>query len=255
MSVGIVVPTLGEADRRNYLREAISSINAQREVDVLLVVVTVASRVAELQAMLPSARVLSQPGRGIVDAIEHGWSQLPADVEFVAWLGDDDRLAGGALGAAVEALEAAPGAGMVFGRCRYIGPDGGMRREVRPGRIAVSLLRMGTNLIAQPGALYRRAAVENLGGLDRGIALAFDVDLHLRLSRSFRAIYLPRVLGEARAHPGSLTTSQRARSLAEADWVTSRDLQQPAATAIALCRPVTRFAARVSSKISSRSAA
>ena len=252
MSVGVVVPTLCALGRLDLLREAISSIRSQSGVDVRLVVVTGDTGSAELADLMPDVTVLAQSGGGIVDAIECGWAELPPDVEYLAWLGDDDRLVDGALEAAEGALRARPEVGMVFGRCRYIAYDGSELREIRPGRIAVPLLRMGTNLIAQPGAIYRRSAVAAIGGLARDLSLAFDVDLHLRIARGLGAVYLPRVLGEVRAHPGSLTISQRERSAAELEQVTTRGLGPVALKTRKAWRPLVHLAGRVVYKLSSR---
>lgn len=255
MTIGVVVPTLGEPARFDLLTEALASIHGQGGVAVQVVLVTTESRVVPLRALLPDVTVIAQHGKGIADAIMCGSAALSAEVDYVAWLGDDDRLTPGALAAAAGALESAPRAGMVFGRCRYIGMAGEQICETRPGRAALTLLALGTNLIAQPGSLYRRSAVEAIGGLDCDLALAFDVDLHLRLSRATPAVYLARVLGEARVHPGSLTTSERGRSEAEAEWVMSRGLGPAMAATRRFWRPPVRLAGRLASKASTRTPA
>lgn len=252
MRVGVVVPTLAEPTRLDLLTEALASIRSQGGVDLSVVLVTPESRVGPLSALLPDLTVIQQQGKGIADAIMCGWAALPADVDYLAWLGDDDRLTHGALAAAAAALESAPKAGMAFGRCLYIGIAGEPLCETRPGRVALTLLALGTNLIAQPGSLYRRSAVDAIGGLDSDLALAFDVDLHLRLSRATPAVYLARVLGEARVHPGSLTTSERGRSEAEAEWVMSRALGPVLAATRRFWRPPVRLAGRVVSKAGTR---
>ena len=124
MTVGVVVPTLGEPARLGLLTEALASIRSQGGVDVQVVLVTTESRVGVLRALLPDITVVSQQGKGIADAIMCGWAALAADADYVAWLGDDDRLTPGALAAATDALESEPKAGLVFGRCRYIGMAG-----------------------------------------------------------------------------------------------------------------------------------
>lgn len=195
---------------------------------------------------------MAQSGVGIVDAIEAGWASMPGDLRYLAWLGDDDRLEPGSLAASLRALDRKPRAVMAFGRCRYIDFHGLEICEIRPGRVSVPLLRMGINMIAQPGAVYRRSTVEGIGGLDPDVKLAFDVDLHLRLSRAGRLLYLPLVLGEARSHSGSLTTNQRSRSLAEARYVTLRSLPPLARRTRHLWQFVGMCVARVAYRVSSR---
>lgn len=218
-TVGMVVPTLGE--RPDLLAQTLASITGQDGVDLRLVVVTPEARVATLRAAHPGVDVVAEAGGGIAAAIEAGWEAI-GPVDAVAWLGDDDLLAPGSLMAASTSLLRDPRASMVYGRCHYIDVDGGLVCEIRPGRVAIPLLRLGRNLIAQPGALYRRTAVEAIGGLDREITLAFDCDLHLRLAKAGRATYLPVVLGAARTHADSLTTAQREASVAQLELVTKR---------------------------------
>jgi hypothetical protein len=75
------------------------------------------------------------------------------------------------------------------------------------------LLRVGQNLIAQPGCLYVREAVARPGGLARTLGLAFDVALHLDLASG--AVYCPFTLAKVRFHDSRLTTIERDASLAE----------------------------------------
>ena len=207
--VGIVVPTLAEArTTRSAARGVCAPSTLSCGVEVTVVLSTLANRVDELQSLFPEHARRCPDGRGIAAAIETGWATLPREVAAPGLARgrrpvDPRRARGGRAGAAGDPRVRR----MVFGRCRYIDLSGAEVCETRPGRVAVPLLQMGANLIGQPGALYRRSAVVAVGGLDQDLALAFDVDLHLRLSRHARIAYLPRVLGEARVHPGSLTTA------------------------------------------------
>jgi GT2 family glycosyltransferase len=250
MSVGLVVPTLGE--RLDLLDEAIRTIESQEGVDVLVVVVTTNERLSLLTGLFPGCLVVAQPGSGIVDAISAGWACLPPDTTYVAWLGDDDRLTSGSLAAASAALDADDRVVMAFGRCLYVNADGHPFREVRPGRIALTMLGLGYNLIAQPGALYRRRALEEIGGLDPQLRLAFDVDLHRRLAQRGKVAYLPRRLGHARVHGGSLTTSQREASTLECRTVLRRELPAVVRRTRSVWQPAAHLALRVAYKLSSR---
>jgi hypothetical protein len=159
----------------------------------------------------------------------------------VGWLGDDDRLPHASMPLALAELELGPGAVMVYGRSRYIDDAGAALAHVRPGRMGALLLRLGHNLIAQPGCLYRRSAVERIGGLDHSLRLAFDVDLHRRLLACGPVRYVPAVLGEPRTHSGSLTVRNRADSCREADAALTRSM--PAV--LRRTRPMWRAAARL----------
>ena len=81
------------------------------------------------------------------------------------------------------------------------------------------LLRFGPQLIPQPGALFRREAFEELGGLSQNFGWAFDFELFLSLSSKGKAVFVPEVLACFRWHPGSLSVSRRAESVKEASQV------------------------------------
>jgi GT2 family glycosyltransferase len=203
---------------------------------------------------LPSSvAVIDDPGCGPAAAIQRGWESLSEDVDIVGWLGDDDRLAPHAVWNATNALHADPSAVMVYGRARYLTEEGRPYREIRPGRLGGYLLGWGRNLIAQPGSLYRRTAVDAVGGLNNGLRLAFDVDLHARLRRVGRLRYIPCLLGEVRTHPGSLTVNQPHDSVREAQEVLFELMPSKRAVTRPIWDPFVWQIVRAASKVSSRS--
>jgi GT2 family glycosyltransferase len=234
------------------LAACIASIEDQ-DADVRIVISTSQEAACALSKAFPHLTVVSQLGQGIADAIETGWSGLPHTTDYVAWLGDDDLLCPGSLASASAALDGASAATMVYGRCLYIDEAGRPIREVRPGRIAGPLLAFGQNLIAQPGALYRFSAIRDAGGLEKSLQLAFDVDLHRRLSmRGARAIYIPVRLGMARTHPDSLSTKERSASQAEASAALARLAPAWTRRSRRLSQPIATFVLRTAFKVSTR---
>jgi GT2 family glycosyltransferase len=250
MRAGIVVPTLG--GRPELLAECLASLAGQPSETVRTVLVTTAEAVDRIARVFPRTPVLAQGGTGIADAITTGWRYFGDQVDALAWLGDDDRLPRGSLSTALAELERHPNSVMVYGRSRYIHADGAFKALVRPGRIGPCLLRMGHNLVQQPGCLYRRTAVEAIGGLDHRLRLAFDVDLHRRLLAYGRARYVPVVLGEIRSHPGSLTVRNRAESLREAELAIMRQLPAWASRTRPLWHPASRTLMRVTARVCGR---
>jgi GT2 family glycosyltransferase len=250
MRAGIVVPTLG--NRRQLLVECLRSITDQQDAPLDLVVVTTPDALARVERCVAEARVIPQDGQGIAAAITTGWRFLGDRVDALAWLGDDDRLAGGSLLRALTELERRPGADMVYGRARYIDADGQPTAFLRPGRMGAVLLRLGRNVIAQPGCLYRRSAVERIGGLDHSLRLAFDVDLHRRLIANGRARYVPAVLGEPRTHPGSLTVCERDNSVREADLALTRCMPALLRRSRPLWSPLADVTMRATARIGGR---
>jgi GT2 family glycosyltransferase len=158
-------------------------------------------------------------GKGLAGAINLGIQKLPDSVEFVNWLGDDDRLKTNSLETAVEALESAAEPVMVFGSCDYIDAQGNTVWTNKSGQWAVALLRFGPDLIPQPGALFRRSAFESVGGLRTELGWAFDFDLFIRLSKLGPVKFVNKSLASFRWHPESLSVEHRKKSVAEASNV------------------------------------
>lgn len=214
--VGIVVPTLGT--RPDFLKQNLQSIRAAGEAFVALV----APANFEFEPLLASGLIdkfIEDPNTGLANAINIGFSELPSEIEFMNWLGDDDLLTAGSLHKTTKALSEDLKAAFVFGACDYI--DGENRRiwVNKSGQWAVPLLRFGPDLIPQPGALFRRSAFEKVGQLSSDFGWAFDFDLFIRLSRIGKGIYLPETLAAFRWHPDSLSVGSRKKSVAEASQV------------------------------------
>jgi GT2 family glycosyltransferase len=219
--VGIVVPTLGT--RPDYLRQCLQSIMAAGDAYILLVApggFDSHSLIAE--GLIDST--VEDPRAGLSEAINIGVRALPAEVEFVNWLGDDDLLAKDSIEVTQAALSRDNQTVMVFGSCNYIDSNGEIIWTNHSGQWAVPLLRFGPDLIPQPGALFRRSAFENTGGLSADFNWAFDFDLFIRFSKIGKVKYLDRTLASFRWHPESLSVEYRRKSVAEASAVRVRHL-------------------------------
>jgi GT2 family glycosyltransferase len=219
--VGIVVPTLGA--RPDYLRQCLQSIRAAGAAHILLVTPEGFDSLELKRAGLIDSDV-EDPRRGLPDAINCGIKALPAEVEFVNWLGDDDLLAKDSLEVTTAALSRETQTVMVFGSCNYIDSNGEIIWTNHSGQWAVPLLRFGPDLIPQPGALFRRSAFESIGSLSADFNWAFDFDLFIRLSKIGKVKYLGRTLASFRWHPESLSVEHRRMSVAEASAVRLRHL-------------------------------
>ena len=230
MSVLFVVPTLGR--RADLLVQALDSVHSQERRDLDLVVVAPPGSHAESAAAAAGARFLADPGRGgLPGALNAALDDAPPSTRYFAWLGDDDLLAPGSLDATVAALDAAADAVLVYGWCDYIDEHNRVVFRSRAGRLAKAIMRVGPNLIPQPGSLMRYDAVRAVGGLDETVHLAPDLDLYLRLRRRGRILCVPRTLACFRWHPDSATVTHERLSMREADRVRMKYLSRPSAAA------------------------
>ena len=214
--VGIVVPTLGK--RPEFLRQCLESIRSAGQAHVLLVVPTS----FDPRFLLPSNmfdQVVIDPGAGLSEAINLGVESLPAAVQFINWLGDDDVLTEGSITSAARVLEASKNVVMVFGSCDYINSEGEVVWKNKSGQWAVPLLRFGPDLIPQPGALFRREAFKQAGMLKPKYDWAFDFDLFIELSKLGKLKFVDQTLAQFRWHPESLSVEFRIKSVSEASQV------------------------------------
>jgi len=214
--VGIVVPTLGT--RISFLTDALSSLRQSGDCFVGIVAPDPDSI---RQFVDPSLfdDIYLDPSKGLAAAINFGISELPENIEFVSWLGDDDLLKPNSLSFGLAQLLADPNSVFSFGGCEYIDSDGHTIWINRSGRYAIPLLHFGPQLIPQPGSLIRRTAYASIGGLNCQYKWAFDLDLLIRLRKIGRLSFVPQTLSCFRWHNDSLTVGGRDGSVKEASEI------------------------------------
>lgn len=215
-SIAVVVPTLGQ--RPEYLEQSLSSIRAAGE-SYILMVAPAAFDASALKAAGLIDQKLDEIGRSLPAAIDQGFAMLPDSIRYIAWLGDDDLLRPGALGLAFDFLERHPRSSAVYGRCDYIDPGGEQVWANRSGWWASPLLRIGPDLIPQPGSLFRRSAYLKTAGLRTDLGWAFDLDIFLQLAKFGKLSFIPHTLAAFRWHSESLSVGQRRDSVREASQV------------------------------------
>ena len=219
--IGIVVPTLGT--RPEYLAQCLRSIRAAGISLIHIVMPVSVSLPPEITSDLYD-KVIADPGTGLAAAIHAGLNTFPERVRFINWLGDDDLLNPGVLEVTSQALLADQNVVLVFGGCDYINSENQVIFTNKSGRYAVPLLRVGPQLIPQPGSLFRRDAYEQIGGLNSEFKWAFDLDLLIRLSQVGSLKFLNRTLASFRWHDDSLSVGGRGASVREASLIRKRFL-------------------------------
>lgn len=214
--VGIVVPTLGK--RPSYLMECLESIRRAGQAHICIVAPSSFDGGLIFSSGLADQLVVD-PGTGLSNAINKGISELPENVVYVNWLGDDDQLTDNTITAAVSVLDAEPKIVLVYGSCDYLDPEGRLIWTNKSGQWAAPLLHFGPDLVPQPGALYRRSTFEKVGGLSDAYDWAFDFDLLLKLKKVGKLKFLNATLSKFRWHPESLSVGGRIKSVKEASEV------------------------------------
>jgi GT2 family glycosyltransferase len=209
---GVVIPTKG--DRPEFFRICLQSVLANHPGRVVIIKPKHV-KIDDFGFLDEKLIVLSEESAGLAAAINQAIRNLPKEVTFVTWLGDDDILALNSIQVARNQLVDNVRAVLVYGKCAYIDQRGLKIGNSRMGKWANRLLSIGPCLVPQPGSLIRRSAFEKVGGLDASYKFAFDLDLFLKLRRCGKLVFVDYELASFRWHADSLTVSNRAQSFKE----------------------------------------
>lgn len=215
-TVAIIVPTLGR--RPEYLTQSLSSIRAAGDSYIVMVAPAGFDASPLLAEKLIDLK-MDEHGSTLPAAIRQGFSALPESIKYISWLGDDDLLRPEAISIAASFLDAHPKSSLVYGQCDYIDEAGHTIWTNRSGQWASPLLRIGPDLIPQPGSLFLRSAYEETNGLRTDLGWAFDLDIFLQLARVGKLSHIKRPLAAFRWHADSLSVGQRGDSVREASQV------------------------------------
>jgi len=129
----------------------------------------------------PSVTVVSEPDRGIADAMNKGLRL--ASGEWVCHLHAGDAFHDPLVLEEVRRTLAETSAGFVYAACRYVDEQGRPIRDWDPPKYDARRLGI-RNFIPHPTVFFRRDLMEQLGGFDSGVRIAMDYDLWLRASKA-----------------------------------------------------------------------
>jgi glycosyltransferase involved in cell wall biosynthesis len=175
----------------------------------------------------PRLTWISEPDRGQADALNKGMQR--ARGELITFINSDDLLLPGAVRAAVEFLQTNPDADLVYGDGEYIDADGRLidRYQSTPFDLAATLL--DRQILAQPGAFWRRRVSDQIGLFDIDLHYRFDFDYWLRAALAgFHLQYLPGNCAAYRLHETSKTVSQHDQFVDDWQQITRKALAHPA---------------------------
>jgi glycosyltransferase involved in cell wall biosynthesis len=175
VTISVITPTL---DRGAFIEAAVDSVVTQTVSACEHIVIDGGSgddTLARLQRY-PHLEIVSEPDRGLYDAINKGIAR--AGGEVICLLNSDDRLLPGAFEAVSAAFGGDPAADAVCGRVR-VGDVSISDGDIEIGCSAMQQLRAGDVISGVPitnGRFIRRTAFEQIGPFDQAFPVLADRD-------------------------------------------------------------------------------
>jgi len=224
--IAIAVPSLNQG---RYLPAALSSVLSQEGVIARVAVVDGGSQdetadvLDRFRERLAWCRMAPDDGQtsAINEGIDH-LVRLCPDVGYVGWLNADDIVLPDGLRLLAGALDAHPTWVAVAGRAHLISDSGDVLSEISTAPFEPRVFdHMCT--ISQPATLVRRAAWQQVGGLDTKLHMCFDYDLWWRLARVGPIGYADgTIVAASRDHASTKTRTRRPEYFKEAMEVVRR---------------------------------
>lgn len=219
--VTLVVPNYNHA---HYLPESLGSVARQtRAPDRVLIIDDCStddsiSVISRFLAEHPTWQLLRHAtNQGVVRGQNEALAI--ADTDWIGFLGADDALHPSYLERAMAQAADFPDSGLICACCEIIGPTGSTtQRMLRPVMLPAArstmlrpadvrqALRRGDNYFSGTVSLYRRGALQALGGFDVGLGSFSDAFLARRLALTYGVFFIAEVLGYWRIHGQNYST-------------------------------------------------
>ncbi len=205
VTISVITPT---RDRGALIEAAVDSVVTQSVPACEHIVVDGASRDDTLVRLrrYPHLRIVSEPDRGLYDAINKGIAQ--AQGEVICLLNSDDRLLPGAFESVSAAFARDSAADAVCGRVR-IGELEAGGEDIEIGSPAMQRLRAGDVISGLPitnGRFIRRTAFGQIGPFEQAFPVLADRDFLGRfLLADLRTVSIGRALYRYGRHRQSLS--------------------------------------------------
>lgn len=224
--ISIVTPSFNQAQ---FLDETICSVLSQNYPNLEYIIIDGGSTDGSIDIIRQHEKSLtfwtSEPDRGQADAINTGWCR--ATGEILAYLNSDDTYCPGALARISEAFAQYPAAALIFGRCFVIDEHSGVLRERHVRAVSFAELLRWSPSIPQPGAFFRRTAVEAAGHLNPNLHYTMDYDLCLKIGEKSEMVFIPYPIANMRHHPAAKTAVAPLKHIEEGITVIRDFFKQP----------------------------
>lgn len=215
MRLSIITATY---NREKYLRRCIESVAQQPYADKEHVIVDGGSSDGTVEVLrdcavrYPHIRWMSEPDRGISDALNKGLALMTGEVFNV--IGDDDFFEPDVFGAVARAFDEHPEAGVIAGNCAVVRNDDTVamvhRASFTSRRNLIAFWDHWERDVVLPAAstFVRRAVVDRVGGFDPVDRYAMDYHHWIRITEHFAVHTIDRTLATFRYGEGTVSHTQ-----------------------------------------------
>jgi glycosyltransferase involved in cell wall biosynthesis len=207
--VSILVPSFNQG---RYIRETLDSCLAQDWRPLEIIVMDGGSTDSTLDVLRSYAaselQWVSERDGGVVDAVNKAIARSRGEILTVQ--SSDDLFLPGAVTAAVQALRSQPEAALAYGDVELIDAASARIGEDRQGPFDFARYIGRLQYIPQPGAFFRRAALEIAPGWRAQFSYAADADFWMRIAARRPVVKMDRLVACYRYHDEQRDT-QRAR--------------------------------------------
>ena len=215
----------------HFLKDCIESIQAQSLCDVRMLIIDDASPDGSAEAARALAArdprievIVHERNRGALATYDEGiaWSKSP----YLLLLSADDFLAPGALARAASIMNAHPKVALTYGRSvdlhendpepTFSDPDAPPEWRVRSGEAFIrEHCERVRNLVPTPAAVVRTAVQKRVGGYDRALPHAGDMEMWMRLAAYGDVADTPLTQAVYRLHGSNMSRAYYARILVD----------------------------------------
>ena len=198
--VSILVPSYNQG---RFVKDTIDSILQQDYRPLKIHVVDGASTDETISVLksygdIPELEWISEPDKGVVDAVNKGFERLTGDICGIQ--SSDDMYLPRAISRIVEQFCETPSTGLIYGDTVKVDAAGSelLRTQIGPWSLEnVFLLK---TWIPQPSTFFRREMLDACGGWDERIPYAPDTDLWIRMAYRTDVQKLDEYLSQRRMH-------------------------------------------------------
>lgn len=207
--VSIITPSYNQAQ---YLEQTLRSVLEQEYPRIEYLVIDGASTDGSVEIIRKYADRLaywvSEKDAGQADAINKGLARATGGI--VAWLNSDDFYFPGAVASAVNAFEAHPEAGLVYGDTVAVDEKGEAIHYPKYAQWNLEDL-LKFNVIGQPAVFMRRETLLKAGFLDPSFHFLLDHQLWIRMASRAPMVHVPEQWAAGRFHESAKNVAQAAR--------------------------------------------